>query len=309
MPYLSHQQIETIAGKVIDQYKHLYVPQKRLCYNVNPFELAYEMRVNKVSANTVKHRHACISNALKYAVRMDILSGNPAAKVELPRLNSYTASYYNEKELKKLFELVKGTPLELGVFLASYYGLRRSEIVGLRWDAIDFDRKTISIKHTATEVFDGEKMQLVLKDRTKTKSSHRMLPLVEPFEKLLVDLQAEQKLNRKLCGNCYCTDYLDYIYVNELGELMKPGYLTAKLPELLESNGMRRIRFHDLRHSCASLLLSNGVSLKDIQAWLGHSTISTTANIYVHQEFASKINSANAILQILPMDKKESEQA
>ena len=102
---------------------------------------------------------------------MDILSGNPAAKVELPRLNSYTASYYNEKELKKLFELVKGTPLELGVFLASYYGLRRSEIVGLRWDAIDFDRKTISIKHTATEVFDGEKMQLVLKDRTKTKSS------------------------------------------------------------------------------------------------------------------------------------------
>ena len=267
------------------------------------------MRVNKVSANTVKHRHACISNALKYAVRMDILSGNPAAKVELPRLNSYTASYYNEKELKKLFELVKGTPLELGVFLASYYGLRRSEIVGLRWDAIDFDRKTISIKHTATEVFDGEKMQLVLKDRTKTKSSHRMLPLVEPFEKLLVDLQAEQKLNRKLCGNCYCTDYLDYIYVNELGELMKPGYLTAKLPELLESNGMRRIRFHDLRHSCASLLLSNGVSLKDIQAWLGHSTISTTANIYVHQEFASKINSANAILQILPMDKKVSEQA
>ena len=284
--------------------KNYYLQLKgNLSYSV---KLGSDARGNLVR---IENRHACISNALKYAVRMDILSGNPAAKVELPRLNSYTASYYNEKELKKLFELVKGTPLELGVFLASYYGLRRSEIVGLRWDAIDFDRKTISIKHTATEVFDGEKMQLVLKDRTKTKSSHRMLPLVEPFEKLLVDLQAEQKLNRKLCGNCYCTDYLDYIYVNELGELMKPGYLTAKLPELLESNGMRRIRFHDLRHSCASLLLSNGVSLKDIQAWLGHSTISTTANIYVHQEFASKINSANAILQILPMDKKESEQA
>ena len=81
---------------------------------------------------------------------------------------------------------------------------------------------------------------------------------------------------------------------------MKPDYLSAKLPKLLEAHNMRRIRFHDLRHSCASLLLANGVSLKDIQSWLGHSTISTTANIYVHQEFASKINSANTILQILP---------
>mgnify|MGYP006050217579 CR=1 FL=1 len=96
-----------------------------------------------------------------------------------------------------------------------------------------------------------------------------------------------------------------YIYVNELGELMKPDYLSTKLPKLLEDHNMRRIRFHDLRHSCASLLLANGVSLKDIQSWLGHSTISTTANIYVHQEFASKINSANAILQVLPGTQKE----
>ena len=308
----THASYRSSVISFINPYFNQKYPQLRLC-DVSAKHIqdyySYEMRVNKVSANTVKHRHACISNALRYAVRMDILNGNPAAKVELPRLSSYAASYYNETELKKLFELVKGTPLELGVFLASYYGLRRSEIVGLRWDAIDFDRKTISINHTATEVFDGEKVQLVLKDRTKTKSSHRMLPLVEPFEKLLLELRETQKVNRKLCGNCYCTDYLDYIYVNELGELMKPGYLTAKLPEILEENGMRRIRFHDLRHSCASLLLANGVSLKDIQAWLGHSTISTTANIYVHQEFTSKINSANAILQLLPMDKKESEQA
>ena len=86
---------------------------------------------------------------------------------------------------------------------------------------------------------------------------------------------------------------------------MKPDYLTQKLPKLLEQHNMGRIRFHDLRHSCASLLLANGVCLKDIQSWLGHSTISTTANIYVHQEFASKINSANVILQVLPGQKSE----
>ena len=72
---------------------------------------------------------------------------------------------------------------------------------------------------------------------------------------------------------------------------------------------MRRIRFHDLRHSCTSLLIANGVGLKDIQSWLGHSTIATVANIYVHQEFASKINSANAILQALPGQKNEAVQA
>ena len=220
-------------------------------------------------------------------------------------IDARTASYYNEKELGALFNLVKGTSLELGVFLAAYYGLRRSEVVGLRWDAIDFERKTISIKHSAMDIYDDGQHYLVLKDRTKTKSSCRTLPLVAPFEELLLRIKEEQALNRRLCGNCYCTKYLDYIYVNELGELMRPDYLSTKLPKLLEEHNMRRIRFHDLRHSCASLLLANGVSLKDIQSWLGHSTISTTANIYVHQEFASKISSANAILQVLPGTQKE----
>ena len=259
----------------------------------------YELRERNVSANTVKHRHANIGNALKYAVRMDLLVANPAEKVVLPRMQGYVASYYNEKELAVLFEKVKGTPLELGVFLASYYGLRRSEILGLKWSAVDFERKTITIKHTVMTVNENGKERLIQKDRTKNKSSYRTLPLVAPFEELLLRLRENQTENRRLCGNCYCTKYLDYIYVNEIGELVKPSYL-SRLSQFLKDNDLRPIRFHDLRHSCASLLLANGVNLKDIQSWLGHSTISTTANIYVHQEFASKINSANAILQILP---------
>ncbi len=259
----------------------------------------YELRERNVSANTVKHRHANIGNALKYAVRMDLLVANPAEKVVLPRMQGYVASYYNEKELAVLFEKVKGTPLELGVFLASYYGLRRSEILGLKWSAVDFERKTITIKHTVMTVNENGKERLIQKDRTKNKSSYRTLPLVAPFEELLLRLRENQAENRRLCGNCYCAKYLDYIYVNEIGELVKPSYL-SRLSQFLKDSDLRPIRFHDLRHSCASLLLANGVNLKDIQSWLGHSTISTTANIYVHQEFASKINSANAILQILP---------
>lgn len=113
-------------------------------------------------------------------------------------------------------------------------------------------------------------------------------------------LKAEQELNRKLCGKSYCRKYTDYIYVNEIGELVKPGYITQHFPLILQKNNMRKIRFHDLRHSCASLLYANGVSLKEIQEWLGHSDISTTSNIYTHLNFTSKVASANAILGVYP---------
>lgn len=265
----------------------------------------YELNVRKVSANTVKHRHANIRKALQYAYQTDLIATNPADKVQLPKTEEFEGNYYNEKELKELFSAAKGDRLELGIILASFYGLRRSEVVGLKWSAIDFDNKTITIRHIVTEAVVDGKTQLIQKNRTKTKSSHRTLPLIEPFEELLIRLKKEQMRNRILCGSAYCTDYLEYIYVNEIGELVKPGFITQHFPLLLEKNGLRKIRFHDLRHSCASLLYANGVLLKDIQAWLGHSNISTTANIYTHMDYSNKVASANAIMSIYPQEERE----
>lgn len=261
----------------------------------------YDMKHNQVKASTVIHRHANIRKALQYAVKIGILDSNPADRVERPKKEKFTGSIYNANELEELFYLVKGDPIELGVILAAFYGLRRSEVVGLKWDAIDFNKKTITIRHTVTETCIDGKSIMIHKDRTKTKSSHRTLPLVAPFENLLLKIKDDQEMNRRLCGKSYCQDYTDYIYVNELGELVKPGYITQHFPMLLEKYGMKRIRFHDLRHSCASLLYANGVSLKEIQEWLGHSDISTTSNIYTHLDYSTKIASANAILGVYPV--------
>ena len=200
---------------------------------------------------------------------------------------------------KLLFAVTKGDLIELPVMLAAFYGLRRSEVIGLRWDAIDFEKKTITIKHTVTQTTLDGKSVIIEKDRTKTKSSYRTLPLVKPFEDALLRKKAEQVENRRLCGKCYDKSHLDYINVNEMGKLISPGFLTQHFPLVLERNGMKKIRFHDLRHSCASLLYANGVALKDIQEWLGHSDISTTSNIYTHLDYSSKVASANAILSLL----------
>ena len=144
------------------------------------------------------------------------------------------------------------------------------------------------------------KVTLIQKNKPKTKSSNRTLPLVKPFEELLLNIRAKQEINKKLCGKCYCKDYLEYIYVNDLGELISPGYLTTHFPKFLKKHNLRQIRFHDLRHSCASLLYANGVPLKDIQEWLGHSDIATTSNIYTHLDYSTKVNSANAIIDYFP---------
>ena len=122
----------------------------------------------------------------------------------------------------------------------------------------------------------------------------------EELEKLLA-LREQQKENRRVCGNCYSKKYDGYVFVDAMGNIFNPRSVTANFSKLLEQNGLRHIRFHDLRHSCASLLLANDVPLKQIQEWLGHSDIGTTANIYSHLDYKSKITSANVMDNILTL--------
>lgn len=256
----------------------------------------YLKQLERVKPNSVIHYHAIIHRAFKYAVRTDLISVNPVDKVDRPKKNAFQGSFYTEEELEKLFEAAKGTKIELPIILTAFYGLRRSEVLGLKWDAIDFEQDTITIKHTFTQsVIDGKTVEIAA-DTTKTKSSRRTLPLIPQFKEMLQERQVQQEEYKRVCGKCYNKQYLGYVCVDELGNMIKPDYLTQAFAKLLEKNGLRHIRLHDLRHTCASLLLKNGVPMKQIQEWLGHSDFSTTANIYAHLDYNSKLNSAQAMM-------------
>lgn len=264
----------------------------------------YTAQLARVKSNTVIHYHALIHRALKYAVKTDQLSVNPADKVDRPRKNGFQPAFYDKDEINQLLACVKGTLIETPVMLAAFYGLRRSEAVGLRWDAIDFHQNTITIQHTVIACRLNGKYEVIARDTTKTKSSRRTLPLAAPIRKYLLDLQVRQAENRRLCGNCYCKDYEGYICINEMGYLLNPNRVSAMFELTLQQNHLRHIRFHDLRHSSASLLLANHVPLKQIQEWLGHSDFSTTANIYAHLDAASKQNTAEAMLHGLGLEEE-----
>jgi integrase len=284
----------TLSVKTINDYFH----EKKITLRglqAKDIQGFYQEQLKRVKASTVLHYHANIHKALKHAVKMDMIATNPSDKVERPKKDKFTGSFYDSDELAKLFEIVKDTPLELPVLFSAFYGLRRSEAIGLKWASIDFKNDTITIEHTVTSCSINGKHVELAQDTTKTQSSRRTLPLVPFFKEKLLALREEQAENRRLCGRSYSREFLDYVCVDVLGERIKTNYVTTRFPIVLRQNDMRRIRFHDLRHSCASLMLANGVSMKQVQEWLGHSDFSTTANIYAHLDFSSKVSSANAL--------------
>ena len=295
--YASYEMMATRI--IIPYFETLNIKLKEL--TTEDIQEFYSAQLERVSANTVIHYHAVIHRALKYAVKIKTIQSNPAVNVERPRKEKFIGSFYDKKEINTLFDIIQGHPLEVAIKLAAFYGLRREEIIGLKWNAIDFENSTLTIQHTVTECNLNGKHIEVASDTAKTDSSLRTMPLVTNFREMLLAKKEKQEHYRKLCGRSYCKEYLDYIFVNEMGERWKPRYLSDGFKRILEQNGLRRIRFHDLRHTCASLLLANNVPMKKIQEWLGHSDFSTTANIYAHLDFQSKISSAEAMLTGLDM--------
>lgn len=240
-----------------------------------------------LSANFLKKHYSNIKRALDYAVRMEMISTNPIKNVTLPKLEKYTAQYYSVEKLETLLEITKKTNIEAAVFLTVHYGFRRGEALGLRWKDIDFKEGTLMVCNTRTRVCkDVEK-------KPKSESSLRTLPLISNVAEYLKALKVKQLEDKLLFGNKYNKN--DYVCKYRDGKPVNITTLNHTFKRIITNNNLPPIRFHDLRHSTASYLLKLGLSLKEIQVWLGHSDISVTANIYSHIDIEMKKNAAQKI--------------
>lgn len=255
---------------------------------------------NKVE--TVKRYRAAISGAIHYAmselklIRHDIVADSK--KMHKPKDEIFTGDYYNKKELRLLLNAITHTKLELPVWLGGFYGLRRSEAIGLRWSQIDFDNDSVTINYTVTPGLVEGKVQEVEQSHTKTDKSRRTLPLEFPLKTILLRRKEEIAENRRMYGNCYNESYLDFVCVDDFGRRIKLNYVSTAYPILLEKIGLRKIRFHDLRHTSASMLIKAGQNLTDVMSWLGHSSFKTTQR-YSHLEALSKKDSSTAMCNLL----------
>ena len=219
---------------------------------------------DRLNPNTVIKHHAVIRSALKYAVKSKLIKENPCDFVDRPKTKKYAGNYYNASEIKQLIETTKDTLLEVPVFIAAYFGLRRSEVLGVRWSSIDFTNGYLTVCHKVVRVVENGKIAKHASDELKTESSRRVLPLDENLLDFFSSIKERQERNREVCGNSYNTNYEDYVCVNAMGELINPDYVSGMFGKLIKRHELKPIRYHDLRHSCASLLLQLGYSMKEI---------------------------------------------
>lgn len=252
-----------------------------------------------VVANTVIHYHALLRRAFQQAFKEERIDANPFDRVGRPKKNKFHGENYTQEELLTLLHLARGDVIYPAILLAGAMGLRRSEALGVRWSRIDWERRTVLLDTKIVEYRENGKKKVEPVEEMKNKSSRRTLPLPDPVVEMLQVQKEHREVYRKMFQGSYNTQYLDYVCVNQLGELLRPSYVTDHFRELLEKYGLRHIRFHDLRHTFASLLINQDVPLINVSNFLGHSDLSTTANIYAHLDKASKQASAAVISGIL----------
>lgn len=262
----------------------------------------HELNLRNVSANTVIHFHNILSLVFKYALKIGIIEKNPILLVDKPKKEKYVAKTYTIEEIKQLLELLKNKYSFVTyaiIFITLQYGLRRSEILGLKWDSIDFEENILKITSTVTQTnIDGKEL-ITYRNKTKSIAGMRSFYLTEKTKEILLEIKEQQASNKIKFGTSYSKKFLEFIFVNQVGEIIKPKSLSNSFAKILKKNNLRYIRFHDLRHSAATLLYQSNISVKDIQTFMGHTSVKTTMDIYVHLQNKTNTSTVSTIEKLI----------
>ena len=251
------------------------VPLKRLTPKMVQEYYTETQRANGLSSNTMRRHHDLLSSALRSAVRQDVIPASPMERVEPPRVRTTESYFYNNQELKLLYQKIEGNILELAVKLAGSLGMRREEICGLKWENVDLQRHLVLIREARTAYG-----ATIVQKETKNRSSVRTLYLPDEVYLLLEQEQARQQQERCLQSPTY--NPTDHVILDAKGVPYSPNALSLAFTRFVKKNDLPRLTFHGLRHTFATIASCQGASLFDIGKALGHSTPATTGRLYTH---------------------------
>lgn len=237
-------------------------------------------------AKTILQEHRILHKAFKQAVRNELLSKNPCDYVDKPKTEEYQLNVYDEDQFNILLNIIEGTPDEIPILLAGMCGLRRSEVFGLRWSDIDFDNEKISINQVAS--YSKDKKEWIIKERPKNRTSRRAFSI--PSEIIPV-LKAKKGIGLVCCKSD--------------GGIVNGGTFSHRFASLLKEHGLPHIRFHDLRHFNATMMLKYKISDKEAAKRLGHANPNTLRKTYQHVLDEMDKHNAEILNQVVRRKKAE----
>ena len=235
--------------------------------------------------NTVRHYCVYLNSMFQFLQNEGYSLPSNGFHIKPPSVPKYTgASYFSTEEVRTLLAAADASKIRIPVYIAIFLGLRRSELCGLYWDKVDLQSRTIRICRKTVQYCDANgKETTEMSEKMKTIYSDRTLPIPDSLYSILFSVENKTGL---VCRH-------------EDGRAMAPQYISAAFSKLLKKAGLRKIRFHDLRHSCASLLLSSGAGMKEVQVILGHGSYATTADIYSHIDLTGKTRAIAGLNRII----------
>lgn len=258
-------------------------------------EGANERTGKPLAPKTIRHNLSLISDIFSYAVKMGVVSYNPCSKVTIPKCEAKEKMIYTIEEVTKFLKLLESEPLKYRVFfnLAVFSGFRRGELLGLEWKDVDFENNLISVRRTSCYTA----KQGIYTDTTKTKRSQRTIKFPASVMELLKKFKAEQDELAQQVGDKWIDS--DRLFVKWNGEPMNNNTPYFWLNEFCEKHGLPFYGLHSFRHLFASMLVNEGVDIVTVSGALGHSTVSTTSNIYCHLLENSQAKVSEAITNVL----------
>jgi integrase len=228
-----------------------------------------------LSAATVRYHRIILRVALGKAVKWHLTTINAAALADPPKAVRHEIQPFNPEETRAFLTAVHGHRLEALYVCAVALGMRQGELLGLRWDDVDLDACVLHVRHQMQRI--GGKLVLT---QPKTERSRRTIALPELVIEALRWHRTVQLRERLLAGSRWQENRL--IFSSGIGTGMDGSYIAHQFGKIIKDAGLRRVRFHDLRHGCAALLIHEGVDLRGIMDLLGHSSIAVTGDIYGH---------------------------